>query len=510
MSITDLVHLTKQLEHIDAAFKGSFRSDSGAQEYLAMLDQQGGDVQQLINIYKDLQSAVTRGQQSALIATMGGDFNAISKLPIEKIGMEFGRLLEKWKILPGMTKEQIDHANVMKGLIEQQGLSIDMQDALIESYEKGGKLVKKNTDLTKDYATVMATAAKQLEAASVHIQNAAELMTPKADQWKILTGWLNKSTLALLKWFNGLSEFHKKLVVVGLAVFTLRKAIFALVNPLFQIGKFLLPRIIAGFVALDAPVLVITAAFVALGLAVYEVYKHWDELKTAVKEGIDFSKSFVGDVKKSAGDWIIGSYQNAMNWLKSKKKEFSDIIQGPWDGLKMMVARIVESLQLISTGRFGDAKKSISEIFNFSDDKKMANLAAKLSKGVSLNDSDSEALKSNLSFKMRNGLNLTDSEKSAAKILGVKQDNNVDYQFGNSSTQSSSIQSIMEQNVELQKQNTQLLQQILNSQRNSEGHLEDVRDNTAKSSKPITITSPRGQFTAPTLAEGVGVGVPTL
>ena len=149
--------------------------------------------------------------------------------------------------------------------------------------------------------------------------------------------------------------------------------------------------------ALSAPVLVVVAAVVALGVAIYECIKHWDEIKDAARRAVDAIKTACSGI----ADWFRSNVKDPLVRLTDEiidaiKKIGTDAMEGVRQKIAEVKGKVNEALESIrETGsrawnavkEFGVAawtsiEQTWSRAKNFFDENIFQPLVSSAQKGV--------------------------------------------------------------------------------------------------------------------------------
>lgn len=251
----------------------------------------------------------------------------------------------------GLGKVSAEGGNVF-GLLEDLGLSeVRVRDALLrasgagdlfrESLELGSAAWEENTALTDEAAQRYATTASQLaifknEVVDMAItlgqvlipilMDAARSLRPLFDFVVQLVEWFSKLPqpvqTAAVAFAGLLAAIGPMLVIAG----TLTTSITTLIPVVGLLSKALL--------ALSAnPIVLVIAGLVALGAAIYLIYKNWDTITEAVGRFADYLTGKAAPVI----DWFSTKATEVFSAIRDKITEVFDgitsYISGVWDGI---------------------------------------------------------------------------------------------------------------------------------------------------------------------------------
>jgi TP901 family phage tail tape measure protein len=137
------------------------------------------------------------------------------------------------------------------------------------------------------------------------LPDATDVMGVFADKIRDLTLYVHshQGTVALIeKLVLGFSAF----LILGGTFIMLRAALVGLFIPI-QLLITYLPMVASGILAINIPMLLIVGSIVLLGVALYELYKHWDVVKVKIKQ--------LGEVFSYLAHSIESLYKSATSWL---------------------------------------------------------------------------------------------------------------------------------------------------------------------------------------------------
>lgn len=203
------------------------------------------------------------------------------------------------------------------------------------------------TDVLPGFLDLLAAGADVLNAA---LEALAPLWQVFFDEFlQPLAEWAGGKIIDFLNWF---AEKLRELAVwiqENPQKFADFVAIIAILATVFEVAKW----IIAAFaVTITFTVLSVIALFAALGVAIYLLITHWDELSTTVKQllfifGWWISTYIVEPLKKGFGD--------ALDWVENKFKTV-------FEGIKSFVKGIINSIIDFINGMIGGITSGINSL----------------------------------------------------------------------------------------------------------------------------------------------------
>lgn len=159
-------------------------------------------------------------------------------------------------------------------------------------------------------------------------------------------GMLAEKIQGAVDWFNNLSESQQDMIVkVALAVAAIGPLLIALGAVITTIGNIItaiqtiqtvVSAVSAALPALGAalsgalPVIGIVAAVAAIGIALYELITHWEEVKEWCSTFVDAFKLYFEDLANTIPyfiDWLVDG-------VKEKFSKLVDIVGGIWQKIK--------------------------------------------------------------------------------------------------------------------------------------------------------------------------------
>lgn len=345
-STKSLIDLNKQLIDVYKSSGRSFSSNDllRASRYAGVLDQMGGNVGQLQQIYSDIQNEFTVGKQTGLLGMLGLDAWSLRSMDFG----DFGKAITE-KLNKAMPWQQGQ-------LAESFGFDIALQEAMKRAFDRDLELPKDPTsDLDKDFGRVMSSLGMEFKQFAVEFEKFyLRTLKPLLISMKPILQDLISLLKQFTKWYTGLSDNGKKITALGLALgfligplnilkflltkgpvawffkgnWVLTKNIVGVLKvlPSLKNGLIGLRMAFMGFKAVTpfGWVLLAVDAFLLLLPLLKKFDISWDGLKNVLKGTMEFFKGFVDFIKDS----VVGVF----NWL-------GDTMGKLMHGLAMMVEK---------------------------------------------------------------------------------------------------------------------------------------------------------------------------
>lgn len=176
--------------------------------------------------------------------------------------------------------------------------------------------------------------------------------------------------------------------------------------------------------AMDAmPIIAIIAVLVLLGLAIYEIVKHWDVICAKTKEVWDAMIKGVSDAVKGITTAIVKGFNDAIDFIKSLPEKAiqwgKDFISGLIKGITSMVDGVVDSVSGIAKKIASFLHFSVPDQGPLADyEKWMPDFMTGMAKGIDANKYKVIDAVKELTGNMKVNANITSSTGTGSSMSG--------------------------------------------------------------------------------------------